>query len=426
MSSSGRKFLRVFSSRERTEKQKTSKKLNLDLSLFFSFLTLQFILDGLKMQGYNGSQLWDTAFAVQALAACGPDLASSWKLPGFGKTIRRAMDYVDASQVRENNRGPLEKWYRHISKGAWPFSTRDHGWPISDCSAEGLKATLAARKLGAACGGELISDERLSDCVNVILSYQNPEGGWATYENRRSSPLLELINPSETFGDIVIDYSYVECSSACVTALCSFVEAFPSHPRVAEISKALARGKKYILGEQRGDGSWYGSWGVCFTYGAWFGCEALSALGETASTCPALRKACEFLVSKQNADGGWGESYLSSMDKVYSNAETQVVNTAWALLALLRAGWAEFDDGKKSGGEENGNGSKKEGPSGLAAVRAGAAALLRAQLPDGDWPQERISGVFNRSCMISYTNYRNIFPVWALGEYRRRVLLKEG
>lgn len=42
-------------------------------------------------------------------------------------------------QVRDNCPGDLPKWYRHISKGAWPFSTRDHGWPISDCSADGLK-----------------------------------------------------------------------------------------------------------------------------------------------------------------------------------------------------------------------------------------------------------------------------------------------
>jgi hypothetical protein len=27
--------------------------------------------DGVKMQGYNSSELWDTAFAVQALAATG-------------------------------------------------------------------------------------------------------------------------------------------------------------------------------------------------------------------------------------------------------------------------------------------------------------------------------------------------------------------
>ncbi len=45
-------------------------------------------------------------------------------------------------QVVEEAQQPLEEYYRHISKGAWPFSTRDHGWPISDCSSEGLKAAL--------------------------------------------------------------------------------------------------------------------------------------------------------------------------------------------------------------------------------------------------------------------------------------------
>jgi squalene cyclase len=30
------------------------------------------------------------------------------------------------------------------------------------------------------------------------------------------------------------------------------------------------------------------------------------------------------------------------------------------------------------------------------------------------------AGVFNRSCGISYTQYRNIFPIWALGMYARR------
>ena len=42
-------------------------------------------------------------------------------------------------QVQEDCPGDLARWYRHISKGAWPFSSRDHGWPIADCSAEGLK-----------------------------------------------------------------------------------------------------------------------------------------------------------------------------------------------------------------------------------------------------------------------------------------------
>lgn len=172
--------------------------------------------DGMKMQGYNGSQLWDTAFAVQAIAAAG-DIGME-----FAECMKKAHSYIDASQVRDDCPGPLSKWYRHISKGAWPFSSRDHGWPISDCSSEGLKAALILAKLPSDEVGEAIPIGRLKDAVNVILSYQNPIGGWATYENTRSYPILELINPSETFGDIVIDYSYVECSSACITALCAF------------------------------------------------------------------------------------------------------------------------------------------------------------------------------------------------------------
>lgn len=83
-------------------------------------------------------------------------------------------------------------------------------------------------------------------------------------------PPLQLINPSETFGDIVIDYSYVELTSACVTALTAFQERHPAH-RTDEVSRACREGKAYLLREQRPDGSWYGSWGVCFTYAAWFG-----------------------------------------------------------------------------------------------------------------------------------------------------------
>ena len=367
--------------------------------------------DGMKMQGYNGSQLWDTAFAAQAIAATG--LARA--LP---RSLEGAARYIEASQVRADAAPPLGKYYRHISKGAWPFSTQDHGWPISDCSSEGLKASLA---IEAATGRRVVSFGRLEDCVNVILSYQNSCGGWATYENTRSFPQLELLNPAETFGDIVIDYSYVECSAACMTALAAFAGhcderdlwaggRFPR--RVIEAS--VARGERYIRSIQRTDGSWYGSWGVCFTYGCWFGIDGLVAAEELLrskkpeepSEAPEVARAVAFLLGKQRPDGGWGESYLSCEKKVYSDLPagepSHVVNTAWAMLALIRAG-------------------QHLRPGGPDALHRAAAFLLSAQEPCGDWPQQQISGVFNRNCMITYANYRNIFPLWALGEYQSHV-----
>ena len=55
-----------------------------------------------------------------------------------------------------------------------------------------LQAALTLASLDHAAVGKPIPDERLHDCVNVILSYQNADGGWATYENTRSYAILEV------------------------------------------------------------------------------------------------------------------------------------------------------------------------------------------------------------------------------------------
>ena len=53
-------------------------------------------------------------------------------IPGneFQELLKLGHHYLDITQVREDV-PDLARWYRHQSKGAWPFSTRDHGWPIS-------------------------------------------------------------------------------------------------------------------------------------------------------------------------------------------------------------------------------------------------------------------------------------------------------
>ncbi|KAG9129434.1 hypothetical protein Leryth_023970 [Lithospermum erythrorhizon] len=292
--------------------------------------------DGMKMQGYNGSQVWDTCFSVQAMI-------STNLIEEYGPVLKKSHEFIKKSQVLQDCPGNLDIWYRHISKGAWAFSTADHGWPISDCSAEALKAVLSLSTLPSELVGNPLDAKRVYDAVNVILSLQNDGGGFATYELTRSYSWLEIINPAETFGDIIIDYPYVETTSSAIQALAAFKKLYPEHRR-DEVERCIKRAATFIETIQAEDGSWYGSWGVCFTYGAWFGIKGLAAAGRTFENCSTIRKACDFLLSKQLACGGWGESYLSSEKKVYTNLEggrSNVVHTAWAMLALIEAGQGE-------------------------------------------------------------------------------------
>ena len=339
--------------------------------------------DGLKMNGYDSSRLWDTAFAAQAIARA-PVNDQSRSL------LDAAFAYLEANQVLENV-PERERCFRHASKGGWPFSSRAHGWPISDCTAEGLKACLAIE----AITGKSLARWRLDAALELMLSLQNPDGGWATYELTRGPAWLEALNASDCFRDIMIDYSYVECTSACMQALQAYRQRFGS-AHSDRIERALQSGQRFLQEAQRVDGSWEGSWGVCFTYGTWFGILGLKAAGVPDNSVE-IERACGFLLAHQRPDGAWGESPESCVRRHYVPTEQgQAVMTAWATLALIAAGQGQSP-----------------------AVTRAVDFLSRRQCADGSFPPEGIAGVFNKTCAIHYDNYLKIFPLWALAEAQR-------
>ncbi|XP_022083175.1 lanosterol synthase-like [Acanthaster planci] len=349
-------------------------------------------LDGMKMQGTNGSQLWDTAFAAQAFLEAG-----AAKNKELHDCLQHTHDFLKLTQIPDNPPN-YQKYYRQMNKGGYPFSTRDCGWIVADCTAEGLKAALMLETMCPSVRDH-IEKERHCQAVDVILNMRNKDGGFATYETMRGGVILEKLNPSEVFGDIMIDYTYVELTSAVMQTLKKFNTLYPDY-RKEDIRSTLDKGLKYIAMKQRIDGSWEGSWGVCFTYAGWFGLEAFACMGysyETGAVTMQIRRACMFLKSKQMEDGGWGEEFESCEERRYVQSKTsQVVNTAWAVLALMAVRFPERD-----------------------VIDRGIKVIMDRQLPNGDWAQENIKGVFNKSCAISYTSYRNIFPIWALGRYAR-------
>jgi lanosterol synthase len=229
-----------------------------------------------------------------------------FEFPQFKQSLTKALEFLDDCQIKQNV-PDRQRYYRQASRGAFPFSTRDCGWIVTDCTAEGLKAVVQLQN-GVPDMPHPVANHRLFDAVDILLGMQNVDGGYASYERRRGPFWLELMNPSEVFGEIMVDYSYTECSSAVVQALTTFHKWFPEH-RDGEIERTIGRALRFIRSQQRPDGGWYGSWGICFTYAAWFAMEAFACVGESYENSEAVRRGCDFIVSKQLSDGGWGESY---------------------------------------------------------------------------------------------------------------------
>ncbi|KAJ7224460.1 terpenoid cyclases/protein prenyltransferase alpha-alpha toroid [Mycena pura] len=342
--------------------------------------------EGMMMCGTNGSQVWDTGFITQALVETG--LA---ELPENKESLIKALEWLEDAQMLDNPKH-YQTAYRHGTKGAWGFSTKEQGYIVSDCTGEGLKAVLYLQK-DLSFTPKLVSDQRIYDAVDILLTLQNPNGGFASYELVRGPKWLELLNPAEVFGNIMIEYCYPECTTSVITSLSIFRKHYPNY-RAADISRTINAAIRYLHDCQQPEGGWVGSWGICFTYAMQFALESLALVGETYATSDSSRKACEFLLSKQRADGGWGESYKScEIGKWVEHEDTQMVQTCWAVMALMYAHYPH-----------------------AAPLERGVALVMSRQLPDGSWPQEAIEGIFNKTCAIAYPNFKFSFPIWMLGK----------
>jgi lanosterol synthase len=188
--------------------------------------------------------------------------------------------------------------------------------------------------------------------------------------------------------------SYIECTSSCIGGLSRLRDTYPDvlPPALrARVDDSVARGARFLVSQQRPDGSYAGFWGVNFTYAAFHVAEGLLAAGLSPGD-RTLTRLCAWVESKQRADGSWGEHYTGCHDDRYvEHPEPQPIMTAWAALTLLHLV-----------------------PSSSKSVSRAIEWLVAHQQADGSWPKKALAGVFFGTAMLDYRLYKDVFPLWAL------------
>ena len=337
--------------------------------------------DGARVTGARSAS-WDTGFALQALAA----------VPETNRVrdaLRQGADFLLGEQIKTS----FERFhdaYRADPRGGWCFAGGWHGWPVSDCTAEAVLGLVAVH-------GNNADSSVLAEATEFMLRSQNRDGGFGSYEARRSTMGLEWLNPAEMFGESMTEHSFVECTASCVAALSACRDRFPEIGDRPAVADSIARGALWLRRNQMADGSWRGVWGVQYIYGTLFGIRGLVS-ARAGPGDPALHAACRWLLERQRPDGGWGEHHSGCLSGRYvPHQESQVTQTAWALIALLEAGETDW-----------------------AAISRGAGFLLAVQEADGTWPKQDMAGVFFRTALLDYVLYRQYFPLHALSLYEQR------
>ena len=335
---------------------------------------------GTRVTGARSAS-WDTGFALQALATVRG-------LPYVEGALQRGADFLRTQQIAVSFDG-FRDMDRTDPKGGWCFAGVWHGWPVTDCTAEAVLGILGAKPMAMA-------STALSEAVQFMLRGQSANGGFGSYEVRRSPVGLEWLNPAEMFGDSMTEHSCVECTASCLAALAAYEKWFPE---VIDggVTSAISRGAASLRRTQSSAGSWRGVWGCAIHLRYFFGIRVLLASGAQPGD-PALRLDCRWLLDRQRHDGGWGEHHSGCMTGRYVvHKESQVIQTAWALIALLEARDANW-----------------------AAISRGARYLLDTQTADGEWPKQDMAGIFFRTALLDYVLYRQYFPLHALGLYEQR------
>jgi squalene-hopene/tetraprenyl-beta-curcumene cyclase len=322
------------------------------------------------------SPVWDTALACHTLLEVGGPLAVEPAVHGLDWLVPlQVLDVVGDWAVARPQ----------VRPGGWAFQYANPHYPDLDDTAVVVMAMERAQRQAGAANR---FDHAIARGREWVEGLQSKDGGWGAFDADNSYYYLNNI-PFADHGAL-LDPPTPDLAGRCLSMLAQLGET-------PATSASMRAAIEYLRRTQEGDGSWYGRWGMNYIYGTWSVLCALNAAG-IERTAPEVRRAVDWLVAIQIADGGWGEDGTSyRLDyRGYERAPSTASQTAWALLGLMAAGEVDHP-----------------------AVARGIRYLCATQGDDGFWSEARYTATgFPRVFYLRYHGYAKFFPVWALARFR--------
>jgi squalene-hopene/tetraprenyl-beta-curcumene cyclase len=353
------------------------------------------------------SPVWDTAITLRALSTSNTrhDImpmrkAVTWLL---NRQISRAGDWAETVDIKP---------------GGWCFEYANAFYPDADDTAMVLMALQAQINESSENHGSLPPELRLinesaddsgeveEDVVTLdqtvqaiqrglrwMLAMQNNDGGWGAFDRNNNREFLCYV----PFADhnAMIDPSTPDLTGRVLEALGSL------GCRLGD--PAVDRAVAYVRRSQEADGSWFGRWGVNYIYGTWQAITGLTAVGVPADD-PAVATGANWLLTHQQACGGWGES-PDSYERPHLRGQgvCTASQTAWAVMGLIAAGLERH-----------------------SAVTHAIKYLALSQNQDGTWDEEEFTGTgFPRVFYLRYHYYPIYFPLLAMSQWALKVHPKQ-
>lgn len=352
---------------------------------------------GVHFAGY-GTDVWSTAFDARALfeggiRASDPDLARALKWMAEAQLLTRPQPRVD-------NRKP-----NAVRLGGWGFQKANETMPDNDDAGVILSALAFAlddADLPAEQRPQLARAAELG--TRWLFDMQNPDGGWSAFvwglPGKPPGPIMQApvridLSSLLSMAGAIIDPPPVTGDPSTEDVTARVLHAMGHLGQTVTSSPAIQNAVAFLQKQQASNGGWWGRWVVNYLSATAFVLMGLKAVGVDLKQ-GWVQRGVKFLLSKQNADGGWGEGPASYRSEGQAGVgPTMLPLTGLVLQALVDAGEGDSD-----------------------AVKRGVRLLLDAQRADGTWANgEYLHVNIPPDTFYVYEEAARFYPASALGKY---------